>query len=165
MKAKKIISFCSMFSLVLILSVYYVLSPISIDMGVSNIEDNEDVNVEIIDGESAYFNNLDVLKETAYLEKLKEFDAIVASKDSSSEEKLEALANKNDKIKVNESEKVLTQMIKEKGYENVYVEYENNNVNILVGKKDASFKDAETIINSVYSYVNQNYVPIVTFKA
>jgi hypothetical protein len=42
MKAKKIISFCSMFSLVLILSVYYVLSPIQIsDQSVSDIENNE----------------------------------------------------------------------------------------------------------------------------
>jgi hypothetical protein len=98
MKAKKIISFCSMFSLVLILSVYYVLSPITIDMGVSNMGTNEDVNVEIIDGESAYFNNLDVLKETAYLEQLKELDAIVASKETSSEEKIAALESKNKKI-------------------------------------------------------------------
>ena len=88
----------------------------------------------------------------------------MASKDSSSEEKLEALNNKSDKIKVNESEKALVQVIKEKGYANVYVEYENQNVNILVGKKDATFKDAEMIINSIYSYVTPNYVPIVTFK-
>ena len=154
-----------MFSLVLILSVYYVLSPIEIsDQNVSNIENDDGVNVEIVDGETAYFNNLDVLKETAFLESLKGYDAIVASKDSSSEEKLEALNNKSDKIKVNESEKTLVQVIKEKGYTNVYVEYENKNVNVLVGKKDATFKDAEMIINSIYSYVTPDYVPIVTFK-
>ena len=67
MKAKKIISFCSMFSLVLILSVYYVMSPISTgDDVVSNIENNDDVSVEVMDGESAYFANLFVLKEKSF---------------------------------------------------------------------------------------------------
>ena len=65
MKAKKIISFCSLFSLVLILSVYYVLTPTGVmEQSVSNIQGNDDVNVEVVDGEDAYFKNLDILKET-----------------------------------------------------------------------------------------------------
>ena len=32
------------------------------------------------------------------------------------------------------------------------------------GSTDATFKDAEMIINSIYSYVTPDYVPIVTFK-
>lgn len=166
MKAKKIISFCSLFSLVLILSVYYVLSPISNgDQSVSNIEEDEGVNVEVIDGEAAYFNNLDVLKETAYLQELKELDAIVASKETTSEEKIAALESKKNVIKTSENEKALAKAIKEKGYENAYVEYENKNINVLVSKKDATSKDAETIISTIYSLVDTSYIPLVTFKA
>jgi hypothetical protein len=72
MKAKKIISFCSLFSLVLILSVYYALTPAGVmDQGVSNIQQGDGVNVEVVDGENAYFKNLDILKETSYLEEMK----------------------------------------------------------------------------------------------
>lgn len=165
MKAKKIISFCSMFSLVLILSVYYVLSPIGeTDQSVSNIEINEGSSVEVIDGESAYFKNLDVLKESAYLEEIKVLDAIVASKDATSEEKVAALEAKNNKAKLNESEKSLTKIIKDKGYDNVYVEYENNNINILVSKKDATSSDAQIVIETIYPLIELNKTPIVTFK-
>ena len=165
MKAKKIISFCSLFSLVLILSVYYALTPAGVmDQGVSNIQQGDGVNVEVVDGENAYFKNLDILKETSYLEEMKNLDAIVASKDTTSEEKVAALENKSEKTKINENEKKLTQLIKEKGYNNAYVEYENGNINILVSKKDATSKDAENIISLIYGEGITNKTPIVSFK-
>lgn len=164
MKARKIISFCSMFSLALILSVYYVLSPIGGDQSVSDIEENEQVSVEVIDGESAYFKNLDVLKESAYLEEIKMLEAIVASKNSSSEEKVAALEERSNKFKLLESEKSLSKVIKDKGYDNVYVEYENDHINILVSKKEATYSDAQIVIESIYPLIDSNKVPIVTFK-
>lgn len=165
MKARKIISFCSMFSLVLILSIYYVLSPIGSDIEhVSNIENNGVVDVEVVDGENAYFKNLDVLKESAYLEEIKLLDAIVASKETSSEEKVAALEAKNNKTKTIENEKLMTKAIKEKGFDNVYVEYENNNVNVLVSKKDATSKDAQIVIEAIYPLIEKGKTPIVTFK-
>ena len=101
MKAKRIVSFCSLFSLVLILSVYYVLSPVSevSDQSVnSQVDNSNDATVSVIDGEKAYFDNLDILKEAAFLEEIKELEAIVASATSTSEEKIQALEVKNEKI-------------------------------------------------------------------
>ena len=167
MKAKRIVSFCSLFSLVLILSVYYVLSPVSLNNSETvNSEVNEENNevVELVDGETAYFDNLEVLKQTAFLEDIKELETILASATSSMEEKINALEVKAEKTKMNEKEKELADIIKEKGYDKVYVEYEGNKVNVLIGKKDSSKSDALTIIRSIYSSIN-GYTPVVTFKA
>ena len=167
MKAKKIVSFCSLFSLVLILSVYYVLSPVNPegDMNVNSSVENNDEVVTIIDGESAYFENLNILKQAAFLEELKELDAIVASATSTSEEKIAALEVKSSKIKMNEKEKVLANLIKEKGYNNVYVEYEGNKVNVLVSKEKAGNIDALEIIRVIYPKLDQGYMPSVMFKS
>lgn len=167
MKAKKIVSFCSLFSLVLILSVYYVLSPVSINNSeiVNNdVNNDNDVVVDILDGEAAYFDNLEVLKQSAFLEEIKELEAIVASASASREEKLQALEVKNEKTKMNEKEKQLANTIKEKGYTNVYVEYEGNKINVLVGKKDATKTDALEIMRTIYPSLDEGYTPSVMFK-
>lgn len=168
MKAKRIVSFCSLFSLVLILSVYYVLSPVSevSDQSVNSQVDNSNgATVSVIDGEKAYFDNLDILKEAAFLEEIKELEAIVASATSTSEEKIQALEVKNEKIKMNAKEKEIATIIKQKGYDNVYVEYEGNKVNVLVSKKDAGKTEALDIMRSIYSSLGEGYTPLISFKA
>ena len=170
MKAKKIVSFCSLFSLVLILSVYYVLSPAGsdvVDESVNaEVENNNDVVVnDILDGESAYFNNLDVLKETALMQEIKELEAIVASSNTTSEEKINALEVKKEKIKMNGEEKKLANAIKEKGYSNVYVEYEGNKVNVLVAKENPTKSDALDIMRGIYASVGSQYTPYIMFKS
>ena len=166
MKAKRIVSFCSLFSLVLILSVYYVLSPVSFanDEVVSNEINNDEV-VEILDGESAYFENLEVLKQAAFLEEIKELESILASASSTSEEKIAALEVKSEKTKMNAKEKELANLIKEKGYSNVYVEFEGDKVNVLVSKQDASKADALEVIRTIYPLIDVKYTPSVMFKA
>ena len=61
---KKVITFLSLFSLVLILSIYYVISP----FGESNtpIDNNVNVNVNLNNEEDAYFVSLEVAKEEDY---------------------------------------------------------------------------------------------------
>jgi len=168
MKAKRIVSFCSLFSLVLILSVYYVLSPVSLGNGEvvnENIDEGDGEIVELVDGETAYFDNLEVLKQTAFINEIKELESIVASATSSMEEKINALEVKSNKTKINEKEKELVTLIKSKGYDNVYVEYEDNKINVLVGKKDSNKTDALTIIRTIYPSLEAGYTPVVTFKS
>ena len=80
-----------------------------------------------------------VLVELAKVNKLNddidELNLIVASSSSTMEEKVEALEMIARKKKLNKEEIVLKQAIKEAGYSNAYVEYEDNLVNILVSKK------------------------------
>ena len=165
MKNRRLISFLSLFSLVLVLSVYYVLVPVnntSIDVPVDT--DNSGV-VSVTDGEDAYFENLELAKVSKVNDDIDELNQIVASSSSTMEEKVSALEMIAHKKKISKEESALKQAIKEAGYSNAYVEYEDNVVNILVAKKEANKSDAVTIIKLAYEKLGASYTPSVSFKA
>ena len=166
MKNRRLISFLSLFSLVLVLSIYYVLVPVNNatlnDAGVSN---GEDAVVSVTDGEDAYFENLELAKVSKLTSDIDELNQIVASSSSTMDEKVNALEMIAQKNKKNKEEAALKQAIKEAGYTNAYVEYEDNTVKILVAKKDATKSDAVTIIRLAYDKLGNSYIPSVSFKA
>lgn len=164
MKNRRLISFLSLFSLVLVLSVYYVLVPVNNVSVDTPSEDNSDV-VSVIDGEDAYFESLELAKVNKINSDIDELTSIVASSTSTMDEKVSALEMIANKKKIIEEEKALKQAIKEAGYSNAYVEYEDNTVNILVAKKEASKSDAITIIKLAYDKLGASYIPSVSFKA
>ena len=165
MKNRRLISFLSLFSLVLVLSIYYVLIPVNNATLNSNGGMDEDVIVSVTDGEDAYFENLELAKVSKFNDDIFELNQIVASSSSTMNEKIEALEMIAQKNKMNKEEAALKQSIKEAGYSNAYVEYEDNIVNILVSKKDATKSDAVTIIRLAYEKLGNSYVPSVSFKA
>lgn len=166
MKNRRLISFLSLFSLVLVLSIYYVLVPVSnATLNESGVNNGEDSIVSVIDGEDAYFESLELAKVSKLNSDIDELNGIVASSSATMEEKvnaLEMIAQKNKKIK---EENALKQAIKESGYNNAYVEYEDNTVKILVSKKEATKSDAVNIIKLAYNKLGNSYVPSVSFKA
>lgn len=165
MKNRRLISFLSLFSLVLVLSIYYVLVPVNNATLNSGGAENGDVSVSVTDGEDAYFENLELAKVSKFNEELEELNQIVASSSSTMEEKIEALEMIAHKNKANKEEAALKQAIKEAGYNNAYVEYEDKTVNILVSKKDATKNDAVIIIKLAYDKLGNSYIPSVSFKA
>ena len=165
MKNRRLISFLSLFSLVLVLSVYYVLVPVN-NVNVESPMDSENSGVvNVTDGEDAYFESLELAKVSKINNDIDELTGIVASSSSTMEEKVSALEMIAQKKKVSEQESELKKAIKEAGYSNAYVEYEDNVINILVAKKDASKSDAITIIKLAYDKLGTSYTPSVSFKA
>ena len=165
MKNRRLISFLSLFSLVLVLSIYYVLVPVN-TATMNNENPTEDsTQVSVTDGEDAYFENLELAKVSKFNDDIDELNQIVASSSSTMDEKIEALEMIAQKNKLNKEETALKQAIKEAGYTNAYVEYEDNTVNILVSKKDAGKSDAVTIIKLAYEKLGNSYIPSVSFKA
>lgn len=166
MKNRRLISFLSLFSLVLVLSIYYVLVPVNNatlnEVGVNN---GGDAVVSVTNGEDAYFENLELAKVSKFESDIEELNQIVASSSSTMDEKVSALEMIANKKKLNKEEASLKQAIKEAGYNNAYVEYEDNTVNILVSKKDATKSDAVTIIKLAYEKLGNSYIPSVSFKA
>lgn len=165
MKNRRLISFLSLFSLVLVLSIYYVLVPVnnvSLDSGVNN---ENDAVVSVTDGEDAYFENLELTKVSKLNDDIEELNQIVASSSSTMDEKVSALEMIANKKKLNKEEQLLKQAIKEAGYSNAYVEYEDSMVKILVSKKEATKTDAVTIIKLAYEKLGNSYIPSVSFKA
>ena len=166
MKNRRLISFLSLFSLVLVLSIYYVLVPVnSVVLNENDINDGSDVIVSVTDGEDAYFENLELSKVSKLNDDIEELNQIVASSSSTMDEKVNALEMIAQKNKMSKEEANLKQAIKEVGYSNVYVEYEDKSVKILVAKKDATKGDAVAIIKLAYEKLGNSYIPSVSFKA
>ena len=165
MKNRRLISFLSLFSLVLVLSIYYVLVPVNTATLDGDNPAGDDIAVSVTDGEDAYFENLELAKVNKLNDDINELNQIVASGSSTMEEKISALEMIAQKNKMNKEETALKQAIKEAGYSNAYVEYEDGTVNILVSKKDATKSDAVTIIKLAYENLGNSYVPSVSFKA
>jgi uncharacterized protein YbjQ (UPF0145 family) len=165
MKSRRLISFLSLFSLVLILSIYYVLVPVNNVTLENGIEDDNSSEVGVISGEDAYFENLEITKVNKFNDDIDDLNLIVASSGASIEEKIEALEMIAQKKKLNKEEQLLKDAIKEAGYSNAFVEYENDTVNILVSKKDATKGDAVIIIRLAYEKLGNSYIPSVSFKA
>ena len=166
MKNRRLISFLSLFSLVLVLSIYYVLVPVNnATLNNAGVGDGDDSVVSVTDGEDAYFENLELAKVSKLESDIEELNQIVASSSSTMEEKVSALEMIAQKNKMNKEEAALKQAIKEAGYSNAYVEYEDNTVNILVSKKEATKRDAVTIIKLAYEKLGNSYIPSVSFKA
>lgn len=166
MKNRRLISFLSLFSLVLVLSIYYVLVPVNTaTLNGDNITDEESSQVSVMDGEDAYFENLELAKVSKLNDDIDDLNQVVASSSSTMDEKVEALEMIAQKKKMNKEEAALKQAIKEAGYSNAYVEYEDSMVNILVSKKDATRSDAVTIIKLAYEKLGNSYIPSVSFKA
>lgn len=163
MKNRRLVSFLSLFSLVLVLSIYYVLVPVN--TATLNNEEESSTQVSVTDGEDAYFENLELAKVSKFNDDIDELNMIVASSSSTMNEKIEALEMIAQKKKLNKEEMLLKQAIKEAGYSNAYVEYEDNMVNILVSKKDATKGDAVNIIKIAYEKLGNSYTPSVSFKA
>lgn len=165
MKNRRLVSFLSLFSLVLVLSIYYVLVPVNTaTLNNDNLDDNSS-QVSVSDGEDAYFESLELAKVSKFNDDIDELNRVVASSGSSMNEKIEALEMIAQKNKMNKEEMALKQAIKEAGYSNAYVEYEDKTINILVSKKDATKSDAVTIIRLAYEKLGNSYVPSISFKA
>jgi len=159
MKNRKLISFLSLFSLVLILGVYYVLLP---PVEIPNNPIDENVNVG--DGEEAYFVSLNLEKEEERLRLVHEQYDIIASPMSSVEEKSVALEYIQylDNLKVNEED--IKTLLKEAGFPNVYVEYEDKVINLLVTKRGNELSDAADIVSSIWKKYGRDYLPQIRFK-
>ena len=131
----------------------------------NGIEDDNSSEVGVISGEDAYFENLEITKVNKFNDDIDDLNLIVASSGASIEEKIEALEMIAQKKKLNKEEQLLKDAIKEAGYSNAFVEYENDTVNILVSKKEATKGDAVIIIRLAYEKLGNSYIPSVSFKA
>lgn len=165
MKNRRLISFLSLFSLVLVLSVYYVLVPVNNVVIEENGNVSEDSFVSVTDGEDAYFESLELAKVSKVNDDMDELTQVVASSASTIDEKIAALEMIETMKRMSREEEKIKKSILEAGYSNAYVEYEDKVVNVVVAKKDANKSDAATIIKLVYSSVGVSYMPSVSFTA
>ena len=155
---RQIIAFISLFSLVLVLSVYYVMLPFSTS-GLDQV-----VDTQIESSSALNYSSLESNKNESYEEFISLQNEIIASVEASNEEKataLEQIASKNKQI---ELESKIKEELKEIGYEKVFVEIHKETVTIITSKIDSTKTDVVKIINVAYKILGTNFHVEVMFK-
>ena len=155
---RQLISFLSLFSLVLILSIYYITLPFDS----TNISDAP-VNVQIQDSTEVYFATLTSQKNAEYELILAENNAVLASATATVEEKAVALENISRLNNVMALESTTAESIVDSGFAAAYVENYDNVVNVVVYKEDPSKVDAANIMNIVFTNFGNNVTPEIKF--
>lgn len=153
--------FLTLFSLILVLSVYYVTMPSNL-LSVSDIKEDTTPTINIEET-----NMLDVLKEENNEQVAKEIESlrkIIVNTDTPIEEKNIAY-EKIQKLEENKGkEEKIVSLIKEKLGFDTYVEIKNAKVNVVVSNKEHSYKIANEIIKLVSSSFDSDKSVTVKFQ-
>lgn len=153
---RQLIAFLSMFSLVLVLSIYYVMLP------VGPVDNDQNVNIE--DSTEVYFATLELEKTASYQGFIDNQNSIIASADASATEKAVALETIENKVNLQLKETKTVQAIKAEGFSAAYVESTNSSITVIVMKKEATATDAIIVIKTVKEQFGESAKPIVQFK-
>jgi stage III sporulation protein AH len=151
---KQAITFLTLFSLILVLSIYYILLPPELaDDSQVNISERSNSEIEVLQSE------LEAKRETL----ISENNDIIASASSDGDTisaALEMIAETKD---VAAKERELIKIIQELGFEESFVEIDNNSVKVIVEKNDGDRSDANTIIKALLNHLGNEYQVEVKF--
>ena len=147
---KQAFTFLTLFSLILVLSIYYIMLPPT--------SQNEVVQNDISTIEQLQ-NQLDKKREDIITKN----NEIIAKESSTSESINEALETISETKNVTEKEKSIVTQLGELGYQESYVEIDNKTVKITILKKDATQSDASNVIKEVLNLVGDSYQVEVKF--
>ena len=153
--------FLTLFSLILVLSVYYVTMPSNL-LSVSDIKEDTTPTINMEDA-----NILDVLKEENNERVAKEIESlrkIVVDVETNIDDKNIAY-EKIQKLEENKGkEEKIVSLIKEKLGFDTYVEIKNAKVNVVVSNKEHSYKIANDIIKLVSTSFDSDKSVTVKFQ-
>ena len=159
--------FLTLFSLILVLSIYYITMPKEVfeskkENEVTKENDNK-VNIEISDSSS-----LDVLRvsdDEARLKEIEDLRIVLTNVDSSIDEKNKAY----EKLKLIEQnkgkEESLEDKIKSEFNLNSYVKINNNQIKITVVESKHNYELANNIIRSIQEEYNEKMYITVKFQS
>ncbi len=159
--------FLTLFSLILVLSIYYITMPKEVFESKKenevNKENDNKVNIEISDSSS-----LDVLRvsdDEARLKEIEDLRIVLTNVDSSIDEKNKAY----EKLKLIEQnkgkEESLEDKIKSEFNLNSYVKINNNQIKITVVESKHDYELANNIIRSIQEEYNEKMYITVKFQS
>ncbi|MEG0275501.1 MAG: SpoIIIAH-like family protein [Coprobacillus sp.] len=147
---KQAFTFLTLFSLILVLSIYYImLPPVSTDNSVSKTE-----NVIVQLQEQLDKKRDDIISKN---------NQIIAKESSTSDSINKALETISETKNMGEKEKKIVDKIKEMGFADAFVEIDNQTIKVTVLKKDATQADASKVIKEVLKLSGNEYQVEVKF--
>ena len=150
---RQAITFLTLFSLILVLSIYYILLPPENTANQVSLNDQEVSQIEMMQ------KNLDKEREDL----ISKNNAIIASSKSNSDEIASALASISEAKETAALEKKITDIINDAGFKNAFVEVENKTIKVVVDKKNGKEADANSIIKAAMEKTNSEYQVEVKF--
>ena len=138
---KQAITFLSLFTLILVLSIYYLLVP--------PIDQSDTVSKKSL-------SRIEILQSELYKNhenKINDKNTVIASSKASEKEKTKAIIK---------NEKDICQLLTDKGYKECFCEIDGGHMKVVVKLKDATSKDANKIIKLIHNKYN-GYIIEVKF--
>jgi len=160
---KKSLWFLTLFSLILVLSIYYITMPsellLTTNSTPTNIEENSEVNISV--EESDLLVALRVESDEEMTKQIENLQLILTNADSSVDDK----NNAYDKIKelnnVRGEEEKLESQIKENYELSSFIKINNNQISVTINSKDHSESLANNIMRTIQSnYEDSKYITV-----
>lgn len=149
---KQAITFLSLFTLILVLSIYYLLVPPVKEENVS-VSNEQSSTIDVMQ------NELDQLHEN----NISDNNDVIASSKSSEKEINTALSSISKTKEIMKKEKEIVNLLNKNGYKESYVEINDTNIKVVVNLKKGTSKDANKIIKAIHKYLDNNYDVEVKF--
>lgn len=152
--------FLTLFSLIMVLSVYYITMPSEVLNTKNDVEITPVVSIKNED-------ELSVLKELNYDERLKEMETlkqVLTNVDSSVEDKNNAYEKLQLIEKTEAKEDKLEEKIKKVFNLDSFVKMDNNQIRVVIKSKEHSFELANNIIRSVQEEFDEKMYISVKFQ-
>ena len=160
---KKSIWFLTLFSLILVLSVYYITMPsellLNTNANYTNKENNESPTTTI--NESTFLVSLRLEAEEELLKEMENLRLILNSNESSIEEKNEAFDKMKELNTIKGEEEKLENKIKEVYQLESFVKIKNDQIEIVVNKKENDNDLANKIMRTIQDeYETPKYITV-----
>ena len=147
---KQAFTFLTLFSLILVLSVYYIMLP------------------PVSDKETVIQNETTIQQLQTQLDKRREGiisknNQIIAKESSTSDSINEALETISETKDISDKERNVVDKVKGLGYKDAFVEIDEETIKITVLKKNATQSDASKVIKEVLNLIGDDYQIEVKF--
>ena len=159
---KKSLWFLTLFSLILVLSIYYITMPSELLLTGNTInnnvkEDEPTINIE----ESDLLVALRVEADEEMSKEIKDLELILTNANSTSDEKNKAYEKIKDLNSIRSEEEKLESQIKETHKLESFIKIKGNNISVIVKSKEHSNNIANNIMRTIQSnYEDSKYITI-----
>ena len=152
--------FLTLFSLILVLSVYYITMPSDL-LSVTNNSENNSSNPVISVEEENVLSTLRILSDEERLKEIEDLKLILTNLDTSIEDKNNAYEKLQLIEETKGKESSLESKIKDEFNLDSYVEIKNNQIKVVVNSKEHNYELANNIIRSIQEeYEEKMYISV-----
>lgn len=169
---KKSIWFLTLFSLILVLSIYYITMPSELLLSTKENYNNqsekeettEEEETQVTVNESDLLTSLRVEANDEMVQEMDELKAVLTSKDATSEEKNDAFERMKELNSVRGKEETLEKKIKDEFKLDSFVKIDGDQIRVVVNIEELDKKTANNIMRSVQSNFDEKMYISVKYQ-